>query len=44
MGHQCYYCDQIFDSKEKLYDHLDTHSEPPGKQKKKNKKKKSEKK
>ncbi len=28
MGHQCYYCDQIFDSKEKLYDHLEDHSKP----------------
>ncbi len=28
MSHQCYYCDQIFDSKEKLYDHLEVHSEP----------------
>ncbi len=27
MAHQCYYCDQIFDSKEKLYDHLEVHSE-----------------
>jgi len=27
MSHQCYYCDQIFDSKEKLYDHLEVHSD-----------------
>ncbi len=26
MGHQCYYCQQIFDSKEKLYEHLEVHS------------------
>lgn len=26
MDNQCYYCDQIFDSKEKLYDHLNVHS------------------
>ncbi len=26
MSHECYYCDQIFDSKEKLYDHLEVHS------------------
>ena len=25
--HQCYYCEQIFDSKEKLYDHLEVHSD-----------------
>ena len=25
MVHQCYMCDQIFDSKEKLYDHLEVH-------------------
>ncbi len=23
---QCYICDQIFDSKEKLYEHLEVHS------------------
>ncbi len=27
MSHQCYYCDQIFESKEKLYDHLEVHSD-----------------
>jgi len=27
MSHQCYYCDQIFDSKEKLYDHLEVHAD-----------------
>ena len=43
MGHQCYYCEQIFDSKERLYDHLDAHSEPLRKQKKKSKKKNPEK-
>ncbi len=26
MIHQCYFCEQIFDSKEKLYEHLDVHS------------------
>ena len=25
--HQCYYCDQIFDSKEALYDHVEIHSD-----------------
>jgi hypothetical protein len=33
MSHQCYYCDQIFDSKEKLYDHLEVHAEPEKKSK-----------
>ena len=26
MTHQCYYCEQIFDTKEKLYEHLEVHS------------------
>ena len=26
MVHQCYICSQIFDTKEKLFDHLDVHS------------------
>jgi hypothetical protein len=34
MAHQCYYCDQIFDSKEKLYDHLEVHSKTGEKPKK----------
>ena len=25
--HQCYYCEQIFDSKEALYDHVEVHSD-----------------
>ena len=25
--HQCYYCDQIFDSKEKLFQHVEIHSD-----------------
>jgi len=28
MVHQCYICQQIFDSKEKLYEHLEVHSKP----------------
>ena len=28
MIHQCYICEQIFDSKEKLYEHLDVHTKP----------------
>ena len=27
MMNQCYYCEQIFDSKEKLFDHLENHSD-----------------
>ena len=34
MDNQCYYCEQVFDSKEKLYDHLEVHSETEEKQKK----------
>ncbi len=26
MVHQCYMCEQIFDSKEKLFEHLEVHS------------------
>ncbi len=26
MTHQCYYCEQIFDSKEKLFDHVESHN------------------
>jgi len=39
MDHQCYYCDQIFTSKDQLYEHLEVHSEPVSEQKKKTKKK-----
>jgi len=28
MVHQCYICQQIFVSKEKLYEHLEVHSKP----------------
>lgn len=27
MLYQCYYCDQIFDSKIELYDHVEIHSD-----------------
>jgi len=27
LGHECYYCDQVFYSKEKLFDHLEVHSD-----------------
>ena len=26
MVHECYICQQIFDTKEKLYEHLEVHS------------------
>lgn len=25
--HQCYYCEQLFDSKEELYNHVEIHSD-----------------
>ena len=25
--HQCYYCEQLFDSKLELYEHLDVHTD-----------------
>ncbi len=25
--HQCYYCEQLFDTKEELFDHVDVHSD-----------------
>ena len=41
--HQCYYCEQLFDSKEALYDHVEIHSDIERNQeimdKKKNRKK-----
>ena len=38
MNHQCYYCDQMFDSKEQLFDHLEVHADTVEKQQKKSKK------
>ncbi|GFN41290.1 MAG: C2H2-type domain-containing protein [Marine Group I thaumarchaeote] len=37
MSHECYYCGQILETKEKLYDHLDVHSKTSEKQAKKKK-------
>ena len=37
MDHNCYYCDQFFDSAEKLYAHLEVHAETVDKQKKRKK-------
>ena len=39
MSEHCYYCDQIFDSKEKLFDHLEVHSETIEKQENSSKRK-----
>ncbi|MFQ5475457.1 MAG: hypothetical protein ACE5DT_00310 [Nitrosopumilus sp.] len=25
--HQCYYCEQLFESKEQLYEHVEVHSD-----------------
>ena len=25
--HQCYYCEQLFESKEELYEHVEVHSD-----------------
>ena len=38
MSHQCYYCGQILDTKEKLYDHLDVHTKLSEKKTKKKRK------
>jgi len=40
LNQQCYYCGQLFETKEKLYDHLDVHSKISEKQTKKKKTKK----
>jgi len=40
MGHLCYYCEQFFDTKEKLYEHLEVHSELERNREIKNRKKK----
>jgi len=42
--HQCYYCEQLFDSKEKLYDHVEVHSDIERNKEIMDKKKKAEKK
>ena len=39
MDHHCYYCDQMFESSEKLYEHLEVHADTKEKQEKKKKKK-----
>ncbi len=42
LSHECYYCGQILETKEKLYDHLDVHSKTSEKQAKKRKKTENE--
>lgn len=44
LGHECYYCDQVFFSKEKLFDHLEVHSDTQLNQEIKNNEKALEKK
>ena len=34
MIHQCYYCEQIFNTKEKLYQHLEEHAKTKDEQEK----------
>lgn len=36
LGHECYYCDQMFFSKEKLFDHLEVHTDTQLNQESKN--------
>jgi len=45
LSEDCYYCGQIFDTKEELYNHLEVHSKPESEQKvvKKKKEKTAEK-
>jgi len=42
MIHQCYYCEQFFDSKEDLYEHLEVHADTQTEQEKKPKQRKSD--
>ncbi len=42
LNQQCYYCGQLFETKEKLYDHLDVHTKIDEKQAKKKKKAKDD--
>ena len=40
MNNQCYYCEQVFETKEKLFDHLEVHSKSIDEDNKKKRKKK----
>ncbi len=40
MNTQCYYCDRLFETKEKLFDHLEVHSKVIEEDHKRKKKKK----
>lgn len=42
--HQCYYCEQLFDSKEELYNHVEVHSDNERNQEIKERKKQASKK
>jgi len=42
--HQCYYCEQIFDTKEALYEHVEVHSDVERKKEIMDRKKKEKKK
>jgi len=42
--HQCYYCEQLFDSKEQLFEHVEIHSDMDRNKEIMNRKKKSSKK
>ncbi len=42
LNQKCYYCGQLFETKEKLYDHLDVHTKISEKQAKKKKKAKDD--
>jgi len=42
--HQCYYCEQLFDSKGELYDHVEVHSDVERNREIMNRKKQAEKK
>ena len=41
--HQCYYCEQIFDSKEDLFEHVEVHSDVERNREITNRKKKAQK-
>ena len=42
--HQCYYCEQLFESKEALYEHVEVHSDMERNKEIMNRKKQAEKK
>lgn len=40
--HQCYYCEQLFESKERLYEHVEIHSDIERNREIRNRKKKKQ--